>query len=103
MEDKILKAKYGSDKTPLRLGELEIPCYVLEDGTRVFSGRGIQRAIGYDSKSGQWMNSFCKMDGISQYMCAGENSISERLSMPIKFKRNNAGGSQSTANGYEVS
>ena len=36
MEDKILKAKYGSDKTPLRFGELEIPCYVLEDGTRVF-------------------------------------------------------------------
>lgn len=42
MDDKILKAKYGSDKTPLHLGELEIPCYVLEDGTRVFSGRGIQ-------------------------------------------------------------
>lgn len=69
---------------------------------RVFSGRGIQKAIGYDSKSGQWMNSFCKMDGVSSYLCAGDNSISERLSKPIKFKRNNAGGSQSTANGYEV-
>ena len=48
------------------------------------------------------MNSFCKMDGVSSYLCAGDNSISERLSKPIKFKRNNAGGSQSTANGYEV-
>lgn len=95
-------AKYGSDKTPLRLGNLEIPCYVLDNGMRVFSGRGIQKAIGYDSKSGQWMNSFCKMDGVSSYLCAGDNSISERLSKPIKFKRNNAGGSQSTANGYEV-
>ena len=46
MEEKILKSKYGSDKTPLHLGELEIPCYVLEDGTRVFSGRGIQKALG---------------------------------------------------------
>lgn len=99
---KVPVAKYGSDKTPLRLGALEIPCYVLDNGLRVFSGRGIQKAIGYDSKSGQWMNSFCKMDGISSYLCAGENSISERLSNPIKFKRNNAGGSQSTANGYEV-
>lgn len=102
MDDKILKAKYGSDKTPLHLGELEIPCYVLEDGTRVFSGRGIQKAIGYDNKSGQWMSSFCKIEGISSYLCAGDNSISERLSNPVKFKRNDAGGSQSTTNGYEV-
>ena len=103
MEGKnILIAKYGSDKTPLHLGNLEIPCYVLDNGMRVFSGRGIQKAIGYDSKSGQWMNSFCKMEGVSSYLCAGDNSISERLSNPIKFKRNNAGGSQSTANGYEV-
>ena len=48
------------------------------------------------------MNSFCKMDGVSSYLCAGDNSISKRLSKPIKFKRNNAGGSQSTANGYEA-
>lgn len=102
MDDKILKAKYGSDKTPLHLGELEIPCYVLEDGTRVFSGRGIQKAIGYGSKSGQWMSSFCKMEGVSSYLCAGDNSISERLSNPVKFRRNDAGGSQSTTNGYEV-
>lgn len=101
-ENKILLAKYGSDKTPLRLGNLEIPCYVLDNGMRVFSGRGIQKAIGYDSKSGQWMSSFCKMGGVSSYLCAGDNSISERLSKPVKFKRNNAGGSQSTANGYEV-
>lgn len=101
-ENKILVAKYGSDKTPLRLGNLEIPCYVLDNGVRVFSGRGIQKAIGYDSKSGQWMNSFCKMDGVSSYLCAGDNSISERLSNPVKFRRNDAGGSQSTTNGYEV-
>lgn len=42
-KEKILVAKFGSDKTPLHLGNLEIPCYVLEDGTRVFSGRGIQK------------------------------------------------------------
>ena len=99
---KILKAIYGSEKTPLKLGYLEIPCYVLEDGTRVFSGRGLQRAIGYESKSGQWMRSFCNMDGISAYMNAGDDSIINRLSSPIKFQRIDAGGSQSSANGYEV-
>lgn len=95
-------AKYGSDKTPLKLGELEIPCYVLDDGTRVFSGRGIQKAIGYESKSGQWMNSFSKLNGLSSYLCAGHPSVSDKLSNPIPFRRNAAGGSQSTTNGYEV-
>lgn len=99
---KILKAIYGSEKTPLKLGDLEIPCYVLEDGTRVFSGRGLQRAIGYESKSGQWMRTFCNMDGISTYMNAGDDSIINKLSSPIKFQRIDAGGSQSSANGYEV-
>lgn len=95
-------AKYSSDKTPLQLGGIEIPCYVLNNGLRVFSGRGLQRAIGYESESGQWMKSFCNLDGISSALCAGENNISYQLLHPIKFKRNNAGGSQSTTNGYEV-
>lgn len=100
--DRLLKSIYGSDKTPLKLGDLEIPCYVLEDGTRVFSGRGVQKAIGYDSKSGQWMKSFCNIKGLSPYFYAGNQSIAERLSNPIKFKRVDAGGSQSDTNGYEV-
>lgn len=100
--DKLLKSIYGSDKTPLKLGDLEIPCYVLEDGTRVFSGRGVQKAIGYHSKSGQWMKSFCNIKGLSPYFYAGDQSIAERLSNPIKFKRVDAGGSQSDTNGYEV-
>ena len=98
----IMTAKYGSDKTPLRLGDLEIPCYVLEDGTRVFSGRGVQKAIGYESKSGQWMRSFCNSAGIDAYLHAGEISIADRLSTPIKFRRIDAGGSQSETNGYEA-
>lgn len=100
--DRLLKSIYGSDKTPLKLGDLEIPCYALEDGTRVFSGRGVQKAIGYDSKSGQWMKSFCNIKGLSPYFYAGDQSIAERLSNPIKFKRVDAGGSQSDTNGYEV-
>lgn len=102
MDNSVLIAKYSSDRTPLQLGEIEIPCYVLNNGLRVFSGRGLQRAIGYESESGQWMKSFCNLDGISDALCAGENSISYQLLHPIKFKRNNAGGSQSTTNGYEV-
>ena len=37
MENKVLKAKFGSDKTPLYLGELSIPCYVDRKSTRLNS------------------------------------------------------------------
>ncbi len=32
-----LYAKYSTDKTPLKLGKVELPCYVLNNGMRVFS------------------------------------------------------------------
>lgn len=50
-KEKLLKAEYGSDKTPLRIGSIEIPCYVLEDGRRVISGRGMQNSLGFKSKN----------------------------------------------------
>lgn len=93
-------AKYGSDKTPLRLGELEIPCYVLDDGTRVFSGRGIQKAIGANvNTSGGWLSKFIKSDAVSSNLMPG---IIDKLNTPIVFNRNTSGGSQSDTYGYEA-
>jgi hypothetical protein len=43
---KILRATHGSTKTPLKIGNLEIPCYVLEGGMRVLSQRGVNKALG---------------------------------------------------------
>lgn len=99
MEDRLLKAIYGSDKTPLILGDVEIPCYVLEDGTRVFSGRGIQRAIGSTATSGAWLTKFVNDSPITEYLKTG---VLEQMNNPIKFQRNAAGGSQSSTYGYEV-
>lgn len=98
--DKGLYAKYSADKTPLKLGNIEIPCYVLNNGMRVFSGRGIQKAIGAGSKSsGQWLRNFVKADFISSKM--PEETL-EKFYNPISFNRNTAGGSQSKTNGYEA-
>src|SRR5580698_9101241 len=36
----IKSATHGSDDHPLKIGDIEIPCYVLEDETRVLSQRG---------------------------------------------------------------
>lgn len=105
MAEKILKAKYGSDKTPLHLGNLEIPCYVLEDGTRVFSGRGIQKILGTTATSGKWLNNFVNGSDITPIISnkqAGETNVLDRLNNPIKFYRPTAGGSQSETYGYEV-
>jgi hypothetical protein len=41
-----LLAQYGTPDRPLRIGDIEIPCYVLADGTRVLSQRGLQSGIG---------------------------------------------------------
>lgn len=98
-EHKTLKATHGSDKTPLKLGELTIPCYVLEDGTRVFSGRGIQKAIGSPSDSGSWLSRYVNSTSIAKYLSAG---TLDSFNNPIIFERPTASGSQSNTYGYEV-
>jgi hypothetical protein len=95
----ILKAEYGSDKTPLKLGDTEVPCYVLEDGTRVLSGRAMQKAIGYEGSSGDWLRNFLKQKAISASISP---DIIAGLGEPIKFMRVDAGGSQPITYGYEA-
>lgn len=98
-KEKLLKAIYSSDKTPLKLGNLELDCYVLEDGTRVFSGRGIQKSLGSKSTSGKWLTNFVNRKTISTYL---ETGVLEQLNNPIKFDRQDSGGSQPISYGYEV-
>lgn len=47
----LLLAKFGSSDRPLRLGDAEIPCYVLDDGTRVLTQEGFLSAIGRARKA----------------------------------------------------
>lgn len=95
-----LYAKYSAEKTPLKLGKIEIPCYVLNNGQRVFSGRGIQKAIGVDSNaSGTWLSRFIASNSIASNLCPG---VLKKFNTPIQFKRNSAGGSQSATYGYEA-
>lgn len=95
-----LYAKYSADKTPLRLGDVEIPCYVLNNGMRVFSGRGIQRAVGASDKTtGTWLQRFVNSEAVRARMLPGSL---ERFNSPVEFARNTAGGSQSITYGYEA-
>ena len=47
-----LKVIAGAPDRPLVIGEIEIPCYVLEDETRVLSQRGLQSSIGLGTGGG---------------------------------------------------
>lgn len=99
-KDKILKATHGSDKTPLKLGNLEIPCYVIEDGTRVFSGRGIQKALGANSNvSGTWLNRIINKTNLTDFILP---EVLDKFNNPIKFKRPIGTGAQSITYGYDV-
>ncbi|MCP1545290.1 P63C domain-containing protein [Methylorubrum extorquens] len=40
------KAEFGDDSRPLKIGDMEISCYVLEDERRVLSAAGLQNAMG---------------------------------------------------------
>jgi hypothetical protein len=48
----IKQATHGSPDHPLKIGEIEIPCYVLEDNTRVLAQVGIQTGIGMSASGG---------------------------------------------------
>ncbi len=100
IENETLFAKYSSDKTPLIIGSVELPCYVLNNGMRVFSGRGIQKALCANNKtSGTWLINFVNSKPILWNL---RPEVVEQFNSPIEFNRVGAGGSQSMTYGYEA-
>jgi hypothetical protein len=93
-------AKYGAADRPLRIGEVEIPCYVLADGTRVLAQRGLQGGIGLSlggGKSGARRIAEL-MESLSE---KGINvrGLTARANSPIRFIPPHGG---NPADGYEA-
>lgn len=64
----------------LNIGEaIEIPCYVLDDGTRVISGRGMTAAIGMKGR-GQGMQRIARHRAVNPYM---DNDLRLAIENPI--------------------
>jgi hypothetical protein len=86
-EPQILYATHGSADHPLKIGDIEIRCYVLEDETRVLAQRGIVGGIGmkYGSRAGggDMLTGFLQGKGISPYV---SQELLTRISNPIRFK-----------------
>jgi hypothetical protein len=93
------EAKYGSPDRPLRIGSIEIPCYVLEDGRRVLVQRGMMTAL--DMKQGtagrgggDRLSKFVGTKALSSFVSA---DLAKVITKPILF---NVGGQ--VAYGYEA-
>ncbi len=97
----IPQATHGSPDHPLKIGQLEIPCYVLEDGKRVLVQNGMLKALdisqGTADKRGRGsrLAKFVDTKAISPF--AGEKLV-DAIQNPIRF-RTPAGGE---AYGYEA-
>lgn len=99
--NKVKTATHGSEDHPLRIGDIEISCYVLDDETRVLTQRGLQTGIGMSTSGGgrgahrlaQFVEGLVEK-GVD---CA---DLAKRIRNPILFRYNKAG--SKAAYGYEA-
>ncbi len=100
-------ATHGSVDHPLTIGDIEIPCYVVDGDIRVLSQRGLQTGLGMSasggSKSGEqrlvtFLVSLAQKTNENKGLSLRIMTLSERLKTPLKFKLPNGG----TAFGYEA-
>lgn len=97
---KVPSVMCGSADQPLRIGSLEIPCYVLDDERRVLVQRGMLTALDMSQGTagrgdGDRLARFLATRSISGFV---SNELRKVIINPIKFK---AGGGN-TAYGYEA-
>lgn len=93
-------ATHGSQDRPIRIGEVEIHCYVLPDETRVLALRGLHSALGMSHGGGQ--------GGVRKIVALMEriekkgikiNNLSARANSPIRFIPPHGG---NPATGYDA-
>lgn len=99
-ENKILKAIAGASETPLVIGDASLECYVLEDGTRVFSGNGLQKALKFPSSAGG--SALVKMLNTGKLHKKLSFDIIDKIENRKQFLRPGAGGKLSTTYGYDA-
>jgi hypothetical protein len=87
----IPQATHGSSDHPLKIGNLEIPCYVLEDGRRVLVQNGMITALGMKQGTagrgeGNRLVKFMNTKGVREFV---EDKLSTAILNPIKFRSPN--------------
>lgn len=88
----VLKATHGDPTRPLRIGDIEIPCYVLEGGRRVVAQHESQSALGMSPGGGRSgsrkLASFLGTAALKPLVSA---DLSARANSPIAFQAPHGG------------
>jgi len=97
LERKTLKIICGTPDNPVKIGSVDIECYVLENEMRVLSQRGLLRALGM-SEGGHGAP---RLGGLSKFNeeIPELRLLSARLASPVEFQPYRGG---RTAFGYEA-
>ena len=82
MSKKPLKVIAGASDRPLAISGVEIPCFVLEDETRVLVQRGLATGIGMSNPSGVQVHRFASSSSMRPFV---SNTLIEVLDNPIRF------------------
>jgi hypothetical protein len=94
------RATHGSVDHPMKIGDLVIPCYVLEDGIRVLSLKGFQTCIGMTYGGGRnGMRKIALLMLKLQSMGIDIRGLDQRADCPIRFVIPNQG---TIADGYDA-
>lgn len=94
------RATHGSEDHPLTIGDVKIPCYVLEDGRRVLTRQGLQVGIGMSAsgaiKAGEHRLALFT-SGLAErsaqkdsIFAARANALATALAAPVLFRSPNA-------------
>ena len=94
MSKKPLSVIAGTPDRPLKIGDIEIPCYVLEGEKRVLSQRGLTAGIGLNPDAGFRMPQFLGTRALSPFV---SKDLLPALSQPLLFQNPSGGG---TVYGY---
>jgi hypothetical protein len=94
-------ATHGDPTHPLRIGDTEIPCYVLEDGRRVLSLGGMVKALGMSigsagGRQGDRLYQFATNQNVNPFV---SNDLLNRMKSAIRFRAPTGG---VIATGYEA-
>ncbi len=87
---KVQKIAYGSEDHPIHIGDLEIQCYVLEDGTRVLTQASVNKALArpeggskdVDTDGSRNLPRFLELKPLRPFISAG---LLARASSPIPY------------------
>lgn len=71
----------ATHKGVLKIGDTEIQCFVLSDGRRVISGRGMTAAIGMKGRG----QGFGRIEGLKAVKISENNNLAVAINEPIQF------------------